>query len=81
MSSIELTEYARGGGKNGKRPATALPWPKPWPPGSPIANRTRLAAPNKSLALIHKSRTGGEATKERGPELIDGSGVAPKSLR
>src|SRR5262245_8418348 len=33
--------------------------------GSPIADRMRLAAPNKCLVTSNKYRMGGEATKER----------------
>jgi|SRR6516162_1319845 len=63
MSSIELTEYARGGGKNEKDPRrTCLgPRPLPWP----IADRMRLAETNKCVALSNKACAGGQATKKR----------------
>jgi len=38
------------------------------PGRGPIADRTRLAAPNKCLALNNKSRTRGKATKGRNPQ-------------
>lgn len=34
---------------------------------NPSSRQSLLATPNKCLALIHKSRTGGEATKKRSP--------------
>src|SRR5262249_48960141 len=46
---------------------SALP-PNHSPYPRPIANRTRLAAPNKCLAQSNKSCAGGEATKKRNPQ-------------